>query len=51
MSVNVQEAFIEAAQMAINDLNDQRAEILRWLDSFDTAENINENKDEDDDEL
>jgi len=46
MSVNVQEAFIEAAQMAIDDLNDQRAEIFRWLDSFDNAETVNDNTDE-----
>ena len=48
MSVSVQEAFIEAAQMAINDLNDQRTGIIKWLDDFDTAENINENTDDDD---
>jgi hypothetical protein len=46
MSVSVQEAFIEAAQMAINDLKDQKADIVKWLDSFDTAENINDNTDE-----
>lgn len=46
MSLNVQEAFIEAAQMAIQGLNDQKAEIFRWLDEFDTAENINENMNE-----
>lgn len=51
MSVSVQEAFIEAAQMAINDLNDQRTGIIKWLDGFDTAENINENTDDDNIEL
>jgi len=46
MSVNVQEAFIEAARMAISDLNDQKADIIKWLDSFDTAETVNDNTDE-----
>ena len=46
MSLNVQEAFIEAAKMAISDLNDQKADIIKWLDSFDTAENVNDNTDE-----
>lgn len=46
MSVNIQEAFIEAAQMAINDLNDQKADIIKWLDGFDKAETINNDTDE-----